>query len=168
MGKRYSFWERKEESPFLPMLSTSPQLMPPSRLTWPSFWLETLLWVWFTFWLFFQFIQPACCMLPLCLLHFSPLPVTWILGIAFVYRDEKKEEGDRGGQKDKRGEWKGGPPPGDLPNPGIEPRPPALQADSLPSEPSGKVEVLLILITLDFSYTLPPWEHNFQPLRFRH
>jgi len=27
------------------------------------------------------------------------------------------------------------PSPGDLPNPGIEPRSPALQADSLPSEP---------------------------------
>ena len=25
-----------------------------------------------------------------------------------LYREEKKEEGDRGGQKDKRGEWKGG------------------------------------------------------------
>ena len=30
------------------------------------------------------------------------------------------------------------PPPGDLPNPGIEPRSPTLQADSLPPEPSGK------------------------------
>ena len=30
------------------------------------------------------------------------------------------------------------PPPGDLPNPQIEPRSPALQADSLPSEPPGK------------------------------
>ena len=30
------------------------------------------------------------------------------------------------------------PPPGDLPNPGIEPRSPKLQADSLPSEPPGK------------------------------
>ena len=30
------------------------------------------------------------------------------------------------------------PSPGDLPNPGIEPRPPALQADSLLSEPQGK------------------------------
>ena len=30
------------------------------------------------------------------------------------------------------------PSPGDLPNPGIEPRPPALQAHSLPSEPPGK------------------------------
>ena len=30
------------------------------------------------------------------------------------------------------------PPPGDLPNPGIKPRYPALQVDSLPSEPPGK------------------------------
>ena len=30
------------------------------------------------------------------------------------------------------------PSPGDHPNPGIEPRSPALQADSLPTEPSGK------------------------------
>ena len=30
------------------------------------------------------------------------------------------------------------PSPGDLPDPGIEPRCPALQADALPSEPPGK------------------------------
>jgi len=30
------------------------------------------------------------------------------------------------------------PPPGDLPNPGIEPRSPALQEDSVWSEPPGK------------------------------
>ena len=30
------------------------------------------------------------------------------------------------------------PPPGDLPNPGIEPGSPALQADALSSEPPGK------------------------------
>ena len=30
------------------------------------------------------------------------------------------------------------PSPGDLLNPGIEPRSPALQADSLPAEPQGK------------------------------
>ena len=30
------------------------------------------------------------------------------------------------------------PSPGDLPNPGIEPRSPTLQADSLPSEPPVK------------------------------
>ena len=31
------------------------------------------------------------------------------------------------------------PSPGDLPHPGIEPRSPALQADSLPSQPPGKL-----------------------------
>ena len=31
------------------------------------------------------------------------------------------------------------PPPGDLPNPGIEPGSPALQTDALPSEPPGKL-----------------------------
>ena len=31
------------------------------------------------------------------------------------------------------------PPPGALPNPGIEPRSHTLQADSLPSEPPGKL-----------------------------
>ena len=30
------------------------------------------------------------------------------------------------------------PPPGDVPNPGIEPKSPVLQADSLPAEPQGK------------------------------
>ena len=32
------------------------------------------------------------------------------------------------------------PSPGDLPNPGIEPRSPTLQADALPSEPPGKLQ----------------------------
>ena len=38
--------------------------------------------------------------------------------------------------------WSGLPclPPGDLPNPGIKPRSPALQGDSLPSEPPGKTK----------------------------
>ena len=35
-------------------------------------------------------------------------------------------------------EWKPFPSPGDLPDPGIKPGSPALQADSLPSEPLGK------------------------------
>ena len=35
-------------------------------------------------------------------------------------------------------EWYLFPSPGDLPKPGIKPRSPALQADSLPSEPPGK------------------------------
>ena len=34
--------------------------------------------------------------------------------------------------------WLPFPFPGDLPDPGIEPRSPALQADSLPTEPLGK------------------------------
>ena len=32
------------------------------------------------------------------------------------------------------------PSPGDFPDPGIEPRPPALQADALPSEPKSSVK----------------------------
>ena len=38
--------------------------------------------------------------------------------------------------------WSGqpSPSPGDLPNPGIEPRSPTLQVDSLPAEPPGKPE----------------------------
>ena len=35
-------------------------------------------------------------------------------------------------------EWLAVPSPGDLPDPGIEPQSPALQADSLLSEPPGK------------------------------
>ena len=40
----------------------------------------------------------------------------------------------------KQAYWSGlpFPSPGDLPDPGIEPRSPALQADALPSEPPGK------------------------------
>ena len=44
------------------------------------------------------------------------------------------------------------PPPGDLPNPGIEPRYPALQVDSLPSEPPGKPNVIQTVI----QQRLPP------------
>ena len=35
-------------------------------------------------------------------------------------------------------EWVAFPFPGGFPNPGIKPRSPALQADSLPAEPQGK------------------------------
>ena len=34
--------------------------------------------------------------------------------------------------------WAANPPPGDIPNPGLKPRSPALQAYSWPSEPPGK------------------------------
>ena len=36
------------------------------------------------------------------------------------------------------------PSKGDLPYPGIEPRSPALQADSLPSEPPGKPSYIIV------------------------
>ena len=48
-----------------------------------------------------------------------------------------------------RQEYWGGlpfPSPGGLPNPGIEPRSPALQADTLPSEPPGKPSGHLIYV----------------------
>ena len=42
-------------------------------------------------------------------------------------------------------EWVPFPSPGDLPNPEIQPRSPALQANSLPAEPQGKPGILLKL-----------------------
>ena len=37
------------------------------------------------------------------------------------------------------------PPPGDLPNPGIKLRSPALQVDSVPAEPPGKTSLIIAL-----------------------
>ena len=49
----------------------------------------------------------------------------------------------------RQGYWSGlpFPSPGDLPDPRIEPRSPALQADSLPSEPPGKFSSLGVLLS---------------------
>ena len=46
------------------------------------------------------------------------------------------------------------PSPGDLPDPGIEPRPPALQADSFLSEPPGKprIEMCMVIFGLELKY----------------
>ena len=46
------------------------------------------------------------------------------------------------------------PSPGDLLNPGIEPRFPALQADSLPSEPPGEPYLIYIPISNSFISTM--------------
>ena len=46
------------------------------------------------------------------------------------------------------------PSPGDLPNPGIKPRSPALQADSLPPEPPG-ISILKLNKKTFFPYALP-------------
>ena len=48
------------------------------------------------------------------------------------------------------------PSPGDLPNPGIEPRSPALQADALPYEPPGKLKILLYHYNLSKGYLKIP------------
>ena len=52
---------------------------------------------------------------------------------------------------------------GDLPNPGIEPRFPALQTDSLPLEPSGKY----ISISLKTNNTQNPQRHQKKEDKFR-
>ena len=43
------------------------------------------------------------------------------------------------------------PSPGDLPNPGIKPGSPSLQADTLPSEPPGKL--LLVNNNIQYLFT---------------
>ena len=47
-------------------------------------------------------------------------------------------------------EWVAVPTPGDLPNPGIKPRSPTLQADSLPAEPPGKPLLFYMWLSLYF------------------
>ena len=47
------------------------------------------------------------------------------------------------------------PPPGDLPNPGIESRSPALQADSLLPEPAGKPEKTSLAVNTVIAWILP-------------
>ena len=55
----------------------------------------------------------------------------------------------------RQGCWSGlpFPSPGDLPDPGIEPRSPALEADALPSEPPGKPWVSDDTDNKSFAYT---------------
>jgi len=48
------------------------------------------------------------------------------------------------------------PPPGDFPNPGIEPRSPVLQADSLLSEPPGKPLINYKCTHIPSLLSLPP------------
>ena len=45
------------------------------------------------------------------------------------------------------------PSPGDLPDPGIEPRSPALQTDALPSDPPGKPQTAYILVLLLYPFS---------------
>ena len=59
------------------------------------------------------------------------------------------------------------PSPGDPPNPGIEPRSSALQADSLPSEPPGNKGAVGLKKYLGIDYTLDKGkEKTLQPLSY--
>ena len=49
-------------------------------------------------------------------------------------------------------EWLPFPSPGDLPDAGIEPRSPTLQADALPSEPPGRFSVKCVCVWILFSH----------------
>ena len=59
-------------------------------------------------------------------------------------------------------------PPGDLPNPGIKPRSPALQADFLPNEPPGKPLYKWTQLLAGISTQAPPggdvWSAEMQVL----
>ena len=64
-------------------------------------------------------------------------------------------------------EWLPCPPPGDLPNPGIEPGSPTLQADSLPSELPGKPRVILKHLALCPTWRKCSWNVSMCPGCFK-
>ena len=66
--------------------------------------------------------------------------------------------------------WSGSPfpLPGDLPNPGIEPKSPAFQADSLPAEPPGKPKNTGVGSLSLLQQIFPTQESNWGLLHFRH
>ena len=57
--------------------------------------------------------------------------------------------------------WNGlpSPSPGDLPDPGIEPRSPALQADALTSEPGGG-DIIQVIVTQPFESQFTHIQNN--------
>ena len=65
--------------------------------------------------------------------------------------------------------WSGSPcpSPGDLPDPGIKPRSPALQADALPSEPPGKLTGSLNVELFQMVSTTFPSIIILNPMEFR-
>ena len=64
-------------------------------------------------------------------------------------------------------EWIAFPSPGDLPNPGIQPRSPALQADSLPAEPQEKPKNTGVDSLSLLQWIFPTQESNRSLLNFR-
>ena len=62
------------------------------------------------------------------------------------------------------------PSPGDLPDPGMEPRSPALEADTLTSEPPGKrcnATYVNFWFSLSVVFTLYTTEHRISQTEFR-
>ena len=64
-------------------------------------------------------------------------------------------------------EWLPFPSPGHLPNPGIKPRSPALQVDSLPAEPQGKSKNTGVGSLSLFQQIFPTQEWNWGLLHCR-
>ena len=64
-------------------------------------------------------------------------------------------------------EWVAFPFSGDLPNPGIKPRSPALQADSLPAEPQGKSKNTTVSNLSLLQWLFPTQESNWSLLHCR-
>ena len=112
---------------FLTCSPLTPSSVPPIPSLWPLFPLLRLLWLW-----------------PFRLLFSPKDSCDYIVLSQSVVSDSLQPHGLQPAKLlcpwgfSRQEYWRGLPPPGDLPNPGIEPRSPALQADSLPSEPPGK------------------------------
>ena len=60
------------------------------------------------------------------------------------------------------------PSPGDLPNPGIKPRSPALQADSLPAKPPGKPLTLMEVLPNSYTSDCQRFAYQIHSLHFFH
>ena len=96
------------------------------------------LWKYMSLWLsslFFPFSLQLCCVQSLCCVQLLATLWTVTLQAALSMGFPRQEY------------WSGlpFPPTGALPHPGIEPVSPALQADSLPAEPSGKPSIYLFI-----------------------
>ena len=64
-------------------------------------------------------------------------------------------------------EWEAFPSPGYLPNPGIEPKSPTLQEDSLPAEPPGKPKNTGVHSLSLLQWIFPTQESNWGLLHYR-
>ena len=101
----------------------------------------------------FKYIQNPTVFFPSSLLQLSPKPLSLLLGreSLSVVSNSLRPHGLIQTMEFSRPEYWSGQPfpsPGDLPNPGIEPRSPSLQADSLPAEPQGMPSIIAISFKL--------------------